>query len=329
MSNFLDDVIGIDPGGGGIFDAAGELADYADFIPGIGGIIGGGLRGIDRLGDVYAASQGNAPDVVGDETTGFFDSRTGQLIQAGIGGASDWYAARQQRDAANRSAQLQAEGVQQARGDVTQFGESALSRLAQGAQAQRDIIGQTYDEAGNLISPLANQYQQYSDEQSALLGLSGPQAYQSALSRIADPMAQAQEQAFFRNRAALGGVGPTGNTLAALNEMTRQRTEANIGNRLQQLQSAGSPALQALQQLSSQRIGRGQALSGVEGTAGVTEANALLGQGGQLAQLAQNLGTARAGAPAYQAGTQTPFTQSIQSVLGGIASMPPPIPQVR
>ena len=326
LDNFLDDVVGIDPGGGGIFDAAGKAAPFAAAIPGVGPILSAGLKGVEKLGDVYAdlnKGGGFADDVLGIDPSGggIFDERTGNFI----GAATDAYGARQQRDAANRAAQLQAQGVEQARQDVLGAGTNALERLAQGAQAQRDVIGQTYDQAGNLISPLAGQAQQFTDEQMALLGLSGPEAMQAAMSRVSDPLVAEQERAFLRNQAALGGgVGMSGNILSALAEQTRNRTQANIGTRLNQLQSASTPALNALQQLTQQTLGRGQAMQGVEREAAVAPANALLAQGGQLAQLAQNLGTARAGGAAFRAGQVSPTTQGVQSLLGGIAATPPP-----
>lgn len=212
-------------------------------------------------------------------------------------------------------------------------GQNAISKLVGSQQEQESIIGRTFDEAGNLISPLANQSQSFTDEQASLLGLLGPQAQSEAMARVSDPLVAEQEQALLRNFGAYGGVAPSGNVLSALADQTRNRVQSNIGSRLQQLQSSGSPALNALQMLTQQTINKGQAYSGVEsagGTAqanlsanlaqqiaaaqqqgGTVAANTLIGQGSELSQLAQNLGTARAGGAAFKAGQIAPLTQGV------------------
>jgi hypothetical protein len=223
-------------------------------------------------------------------------------------------------------------------GTIGAGGLTALGRLAQSEQEQQDIIGNTFDEAGNLISPLADYAMPFFEEQRALTGMAGEQAQQAALDRAANPLINAQNQAFLRNQAALGGTGLSGNLLSGLAEQTRQQTEGNISQRLAQLQSAGSPALTALQQLSQNVINRGSAQQGVASQSGVNQSNLMgniaqqiaaaqqqggtvagnvvLGQGSTLAQLAQNLGTAQSIGPTFRAQQVNPLVQGLQTGLG-------------
>ena len=228
-------------------------------------------------------------------------------------------------------------------GTIQQGGQNALARLAQSELAQQDIIGNTFDEAGNLISPLADYAMPFFEEQRALTGMAGEQAQQAALDRASNPLINAQNQAFLRNQAALGGTGLSGNLLSGLAEQTRQQTAGNISQRLAQLQSAGSPALNALQQLSQNVINRGSAQQGVASQSGVNQSNLMgniaqqiaaaqqqggtvagnvvLGQGSQLAQLAQNLGTAQSIGPTFRAGQVNPLVQGLQAGLGTYLGM--------
>ena len=184
--------------------------------------------------------------------------------------------------------------------------------------------------AQETLNPLAAMAQPYLEEQRALLGLGGQDAYQQALSRVSDPLAAEQERAILRNNAALGGVG--GNVLSQLAEQTRARTEANIGNRLAQLGSASSPALSALQNISNLRLNQGLSMADIVGGGGrdlaaqetarrQALANIELGQGSELSQLAQNLGTARAGGAAFAAQSQSPLTAGLTSGLNAFIGM--------
>lgn len=256
----------------------------------------------------------------------------------------------------NQQAQESRLGFVPSMDTLTAGGMSALARLGASRDYQRDVAGQAFDEAGNLLAPIASDAYSYQEEQANLLGLNGPEARAAAMARVSDPLAAAQDTALLRNRAALGGVGPSGNVLAALAENARQRTEANIGNRINQLSAAGSPALNALQQLSQQALGRGEVLTGIESSSaaneanllanlaqqlstaqqqgGIATANTILGQGTQLAQLAQNLGNVQAGAPLFRAQNASPLSQALQTGLntytglGGAFNMPPPRPEI-
>lgn len=202
--------------------------------------------------------------------------------------------------------------------------------LQAGIQGQMDFTRSGFQGAESVISPLAQMAQPYLQEQQALLGLGGQQAQQDALGRVSDPLVAEQERALMRNNAALGGVG--GNVLSQLAEQTRSRTEANIGQRLGQLSNANAPALNALQNISNLRLNQGLSFADIMGGGGrdlaaqetarrQALANVELGQGSELAQLAQNLGTARAGGAAFRAQSPSPLTAGVNAGLSAFAGM--------
>ena len=159
----------------------------------------------------------------------------------------------------------------QAESDAYQVADGTLNR-------QYGRLGKQYDKANlNLrggfadlnrtqgqvvdsLEPMAGRAQDFDREQADLLGMNGDVAYQNALSRVADPLQAEQERAILRNNAALGDV--SGNVLSELAEQTRNRTEANINNRVNLLGGAKSQALSVLGQMNQARLDRsGQGLN--------------------------------------------------------------------
>ncbi len=202
--------------------------------------------------------------------------------------------------------------------------------LMSGILGQLAFTNQGFTGAQETLSPLAAMAAPYLQQQADILGLGGDAARQEAISQISDPLAAEQERAFLRNNAALGGVG--GNALSQLAEQTRSRTEANIGNRLAQLSRAGSPSLNALQNISNLRLNQGLGMSDIMGV-GARDlsaqetarrqalANLELGLGSELSQLAQNLGTARAGGAAFAAQSPSPLSAGLTAGLGAYSGM--------
>jgi len=183
---------------------------------------------------------------------------------------------------------------------LQRYGEGSQNALQQGTGqvvdtltgaglASAGFVNQGYDQANNRLNPIAGRAYGYQDEQAALMGLSGEQAYQDALSRAANPLQAEQERAFSRNQAMFGGVG--GNALSALADQTRRQTEASIGQRLGLLGQASSPSLQALQQMTSNDISRGSNLANVTQSTGGNIANAQGNLGYGLSSLNQSVGT--------------------------------------
>lgn len=226
------------------------------------------------------------------------------------------YEGKKQRDAAKAASRQQAAGVEAARQDTQQGIQQATGTLAgnyltgdNSSPSAINALTQGYGQSSQTLSPLAQMALPYQQEQSDLLGLSGKQAQQQAMSRVSDPLAAAQETAILRNNASLGGVG--GNVLSALAQQTADRTQANIGTRLGQLSNASMPSLNALQAISNNQIGQGQGVAGILGQL----ANTQVGGAGTQAQLSQNLGNANAGYNAYVASNPNPTTQALTSGL--------------
>lgn len=203
---------------------------------------------------------------------------------------------RQQQKAADRAAKIQARGVEAAQEESRAATERAIPILEQG-----------FADARQTLDPIAALAQPTMQEQLALLNLQGPEAFQSALGRVSDPLVAEQERAFRRNVGALGATG--GNALAQLAEMTRARSEANISNRLAQLGSVGSQGINALTQQAQLQAGGGQAVGGT-----------IVGQRPELVQLAQNLGIAQSGGQLFRAG-QAPISESLSAGINAAASV--------
>jgi len=248
------------------------------------------------------------------------------------------YGANRQSKAAKEAAKAQREGVEAgidqtnratnlAIPQIQQGYDASIANINQGFQSAQNNINQGYGQAAQTLNPLAQMAQGYNQEQYNLLGLGTEQDYQNSLSRVADPLQREQEQALLRNHAAMGGgVGPSGNVLSALAEQTRSRTEANIGNRLNQLGVAANPSNSALFQLSNLNLGRGTNLANLDQAnamqlaqanqnRGTNIGNTYIGQGSALTQLAQNAGNAQAGYHAFQA-QQTPA--AMQGLTAGL-----------
>lgn len=292
------------------------------------------------------------------------------VTAAVVAGAAATYSARKKEQAARSASRTQAEGVanaqaetrraseaalpiiergfQQGRQDIRLGADRASGELRQGFGAGREALQQGFGAGINTLQPIANRGLDPLNESFALLGLGGETSQAEALGRVSDPLQAEQERAFARNAAGLGAVG--GNQLAELAELTRSRTEANIGNRLNQLSQAASPGLAALQQISQFQVNQGQQLSGLEQQGGIgqarilndraaslaqlaaqggtTQGNAILSQGTQLAQLAQNRGNALAGFEAFRAQNDPAVAQGIRAGIGAFTgfggSTPPP-----
>ena len=289
---------------------------------------------------------------------------TTAAILGGVGAGLGFLGANQQANAADAASRRQAAGVRAAQeaaelgrlravnaltGLQSPFagratGGTAISPLQQilqqqqvdprnellsGIQAQTQLTGQGFRQGEEVISPIAGLAQPLLDEQFGLLGLNGEEAQQAALDRAASPLIAEQERTILRNNAALGGVG--GNVLAELADATRARTEAGIGNRLNQLSTLTTPSLQALQNISNLRTQRGQNLGSILGAGGASLAdqeanrrqaiaNIEIGQAAQQSQLAQNLGQAQAGGAAFRATNQSPLIQGLTAGLAGIGA---------
>lgn len=135
------------------------------------------------------------------------------------------------------------------------------------------------------------------EQQQALLGLSGQEAEQQALSQFQESPGQAflrqrQERALLRNASAIGGLGG-GNVRTALQEQAAGIASTQLGdfqNRLASLTGSGQTATSNLAQLGGQtaaNIGAALQQAGAARASGITGQAAGFREGvGQVAQFA-------------------------------------------
>lgn len=220
-------------------------------------------------------------------------------------------------------------GYDRARGDITA-----------GARGAEDIFTPAY-QRGESSSQL----------QAAFSGLLGPEAQQAAYSSFqespgTDWLRKKQEEARLRTFARLGGgLGNQASIMSALAEDEFGRAKTDFGNyygRLSEISGRGDAAASNIANIRSNlganlgnlSTGEAPALAGLVGTrAGAaqstmqnladlftgeatTGANIYTGAGSQQAQLAQNLGAARAGADVYAAQNTPALIQGLQAGIG-------------
>ena len=132
---------------------------------------------------------------------------------------------------------------QETRGlDIERGAELSASRRGREDEINRmmqERFGALRGENLGRLAPYAEAGQQALTESQALLGLTGPEAEQAAISRITESPGQAflrerQERSLLRNAAALGGLGG-GNVRTGLQEQAFQRAQTDIDQRLSRL----------------------------------------------------------------------------------------------
>lgn len=220
-----------------------------------------------------------------------------------------------------------------ARGDVTSNYGDAFSQLASGFQG-----------AESSLSPYAQQGEAAGNLQAALSGALGADAQKQAYAQFNDSPGQSwlrdrQEQAILRNAAALGGgLGNQSGVMQRLQENAAglaQQDFSNAFSRLAGITDRGYNAARSISglraslgtaksglsqnlasMLSNMTLGQGQDISNLYTGESGAKANAYLGTGSEQAQLAQNLGTAKAGGYAYQAQNASPLAQGLSAFTG-------------
>lgn len=225
-------------------------------------------------------------------------------------------------------------GYDRARGDITA-----------GARGAEDILSPAY-QRGESSSQL----------QAAFSGLLGPEAQQAAYASFqespgTDWLRKKQEEARLRTFARLGGgLGNQSSVMSALAADEFGRAQTDFGNyygRLSEISNRGDNAASNIANIRSNlgnnlgnlSTGEASALAGLIGTRagaaqstmqnladlfrseGTTAANIYTGAGTEQAQLAQNLGAARAGADVYAAQNLPAWAQGINTAAGTASSM--------
>lgn len=276
-----------------------------------------------------------------------------------VGGAAAGYTARQQRKSADRAAQAQAEGIDQARADTQAATDRALPLIQQGFQgaqqtlaqggegARSDLLGglnptlneltQGYNQAQQTLSPMAQQGAGASQMQAALSGALGPQAQAEAFQNFrsspgTDFLAGQQEQALLRNQAALGGgLGQSGRVMEALQEQAMGRAQTDFGNQFARLGQIAQRGDQASANIANLQASLGSARSGIRGGLAQALAGMQLDQSSQMAQLQANQGTTEGNLLIGQGSQQAQLSQNRGAALAGAhvfrSQQTPPIVQ--
>ena len=205
--------------------------------------------------------------------------------------------------------------------------------------------------AESLLNPNAQRGESASQLQAAYAGLLGGDAQSQAYNQFnespgTDWLRKKQEEARLRTFARLGGgLGNQASVMSALaaDEFGRSQTDfgnqysrlsdianrgdiattniANIrqglGSNLANMSTAEANALQSLigtRAASAQSTQQG--LADLFTNEGITTANAYAGAGSEQAQLAQNLGTAKAGGDIYAANNAPAWSQALNAGIG-------------
>jgi hypothetical protein len=210
--------------------------------------------------------------------------------------------------------------------------------------------------AESVLSPLYQRGESASDLQAAYTGLMGSDAQQRAFDQFkespgTDFLRKKQEEARLRTFSRLGGgLGNQASVMSALAEDEFGRAQTDFGNqydRLSGIALRGDNAASNIAnirsslgtQLGNLSTGEASALAGLVGTrAGAAQStmqniadlyanegtnigNVYVGAGSQQAQLAQNLGAARAGADIYAAQNTPAWAQGLQSGMAAYGAM--------
>jgi hypothetical protein len=205
--------------------------------------------------------------------------------------------------------------------------------------------------AESMFQPSYQRGESASQLQAAFGGLMGEDAQRQAYSSFnespgTDWLRKKQEEARLRTFSRLGGgLGNQASVMSALAEDEFGRSQTDFQNqyaRLNEISGRGENAASNIAGIRSNlgtnlgnlSTGEGSALAGLIGTRaagaqstqqnladlfrgeGTAIANAYMGTGSEQAQLAQNLGTAKAGADVYAAQNQPWWAQGLQAGLG-------------
>lgn len=276
-----------------------------------------------------------------------------------VGGAAAGYSARQQRKSAERAAQTQAAGIEQARTDTQQATDRALPLIQQGFQDAQGSISQGgmdarssllggleptlqelttgYNQAQETLSPTAQQGAGASQLQAALSGALGPQAQSEAYQNFqnspgTDFLAGQQEQALLRNQAALGGgLGQSGRVMEALQQQAFGRAQTDFGNQFARLGQIAARGDQANANIANLQASLGSARSGIRGSLAQALAGMDMDEASQLAQLQANQGTTSGNVIIGQGSQQAQLSQNRGAALAGAdvfkAQQTPPVIQ--
>lgn len=204
-------------------------------------------------------------------------------------------------------------GSDQARSDITGQLDQGLSALRAGVETGRGDVSQTGQSAISRFDPYAQTGQSALDIEAARSGALGPEAQAQAFADYAESPGQQwareqQEQALIRNQASTGG-SQSGNVLTALQEQAAGRSSQNYQQDLQNLRSLAERGQSAVGSQAGIETQMGRDMAQMAMTGGQSELSARQDAGSQMAQLAQQTGMS-------QSQLQQMLGQNLSNVTG-------------
>lgn len=186
-------------------------------------------------------------------------------------------------------------GIGQARQDIMQGTQTGIGALQQALGGARADIESGFQRAEGMFDPYAQAGGQALQQQLALSGALGPEAFQQAYQESPQMqfLREQGERAALRTAAARGGVGG-GNVMKELARYGTGLASQDLQNQIGNLQALSAQGLGARGSAANIATGGAQQLANLGVLGGTTEMQAATQQGTQLANLAQQLGVSEA-----------------------------------
>jgi len=186
-------------------------------------------------------------------------------------------------------------GIGQARQDIMQGTQTGISALQQALGGARADIESGFQRAEGMFDPYAQAGGQALQQQLALSGALGPEAFQQAYQESPQMqfLREQGERAALRTAAARGGLGG-GRVMQELARYGTGLASQDLQNQIANLQALSAQGLGARGSAANIATGGAQQLANLGVLGGTSGLQAATQQGTQLANLAQQLGTTEA-----------------------------------
>jgi hypothetical protein len=182
-------------------------------------------------------------------------------------------------------------GIGQARQDIMQGTQTGISALQQALGGARADIESGFQRAEGMFDPYAQAGGQALQQQLALSGALGPEAFQQAYQESPQMqfLREQGERAALRTAAARGGLGG-GRVMQELARYGTGLASQDLQNQIANLQALSAQGLGARGSAANIATGGAQQLANLGVLGGTSGLQAATQQGTQLANLAQQLG---------------------------------------
>ena len=186
-------------------------------------------------------------------------------------------------------------GIGQARQDIMQGTQTGIGALQQALGGARADIESGFQRAEGMFDPYAQAGGQALQQQLALSGALGPEAFQQAYQESPQMqfLREQGEQAALRTAAARGGLGG-GRVMQELARYGTGLASQDLQNQIGNLQALSAQGLGARGSAANIATGGAQQLANLGVLGGTSGLQAATQQGTQLANLAQQLGVSEA-----------------------------------